>query len=198
LLLTVVLHGLMLFGWYMAVRGKAASGPQSAVGPAMVMLLNAPLVVAEKPAQQRRVRRAHRTPQAATRRSPLSSPAEIVPTQPAPVEVDELERRQASTDMSIIARAKRDVGKIDRELRGGKSGVPAQRPDTPIARFEALMASAFIDRSTAMSIHTYRSADGVAYTRLTRRGAAVCYMGGGGTRAVEVNCPPADSGWLKQ
>lgn len=99
------------------------------------------------------------------------------------------------------------MGKIDLELRGGKPVAVGLSPDSPRARFESLMASAFIDRSNTMTLDRYQSGDGVVIERVTRGGKSTCYMSGtvnfrpgilsDGSRPKTVSCPRGD-GWTRQ
>ena len=108
----------------------------------------------------------------------------------------------------LLERARRDVGKVDRELRGDTPPVPLVRPDTAQARFERAMAGAWKDRSQTMVVDRYMSADGVVIERVSRGGDAKCYMSGtvnfvpgilhDSSRAQTVSCPPAGSGWTRK
>ncbi|PWF55340.1 hypothetical protein C7C56_002285 [Massilia glaciei] len=211
LALTLLLHLLLVGGWLAAAGSKPAGGVRPAADRVVMLLFPARAAAPPK----RRVASVARSPpsprparQSPVRPVPVPVPvpgqaAAQTPVAPAAaeveaaVEVDELQIKPAPGPTLVIERALRDVGKIDRALRAGAPGVPAQRPDTPVARFERIMASAHIDRSKSMSMDTYRSPDGVSYTRITRAGGAVCYMGGG-ARPKQVNCPPPDSGWVKK
>jgi hypothetical protein len=126
----------------------------------------------------------------------LVPPTEVAPAPPA-ISAGEL-----------LERARRDVGKIDRELRGGTPPVAAVRPDTAQARFERAMAGAWKDRSQTMVVDRYMSADGVVVERVSRGGDARCHMSGtvnfvpgilhDGSRPQTVSCPPAGSGWTRK
>ena len=108
----------------------------------------------------------------------------------------------------MLERARRDVGKIDRELRGGATPVPLVGPDTPQARFEKALAGAWIDRSNTMVVDHYKSADGVIIERITRGGGSKCYMSGvvnfvpgilhDSSKPQGVSCPPPGSGWSRK
>jgi hypothetical protein len=107
----------------------------------------------------------------------------------------------------IVARARRDAGKIDRALRAA-TPLPSFSADSSRARFERAMAAAWIDRSNSVVEDRYVSPDGVVITRLTRNGGTACYMSGtvnfvpgilhDSARPQSVNCPPADSGWSRR
>jgi hypothetical protein len=107
----------------------------------------------------------------------------------------------------ILAQARREVGKIDHELRGSAPPASLIRPDSKQARMEEAMSAAFIDRSPAVFMDRYVSADGVAITRVTTGGRAKCYMSGtvnfvpgvlhDSARPKPVSCPPADALWSR-
>jgi hypothetical protein len=73
--------------------------------------------------------------------------------------------------------SKRQAGRIDRELRGGKSGVPDE-PDTPMGRFRRGLEAAHVDRSKSVHFDTYTSPDGtIIYRKRIGKGAS-CRRGG--------------------
>jgi hypothetical protein len=84
--------------------------------------------------------------------------------------------------------AKRQAGRVDRQLRGGKSGVPKDA-DTPWARFVRGVDDAYIDTSTTGGLDSYTSPDGVVIYRLTVGKRVTCSMTGSIGRAGKVNCP---------
>lgn len=106
----------------------------------------------------------------------------------------------------IFYRDKIDIAEIDKELRGGKPGVPKERPDSPQLRLERGIADAFVGYSESIIDH-YTSPDGIVYTRTTKNGRSSCFMSGGsnvipsvirsGSTGKSVNCPPPGSGWEK-
>jgi hypothetical protein len=74
--------------------------------------------------------------------------------------------------------AKHAAGRIDRELRKGKPGVPTEA-DTPSARFQRGLDSAHIDRSLALQSDTYTSPDGVVIYRFRQGNRVRCRRAGG-------------------
>lgn len=74
--------------------------------------------------------------------------------------------------------AKQQAGRIDRELRKGKPGVPTEA-DTPSARFQRGLESAYIDRSLTLQSDTYTSPDGVVIYRFRQGGRFRCRRAGG-------------------
>lgn len=202
LLLTLAAH-LLLALLYLAQRGAAPAAPS---GPqrVFVALITRPAAHPAPPprdAAPRRIRRPHRSSAPAARAQPEdASPRPAVEAAfpaPPPASADE-----------ILVRARRDLGRIDRQLRGAAPLPPLLRPDTPQARFEAALAGAWIDRSTSMTIDHYRSPDGVIIERINRGGGSACYMSGvvnfvpgilhDSSRPRAVSCPPPGSGWSRK
>ena len=117
----------------------------------------------------------------------------------------------------MIDTAKRQVGLIDRELRGGKLAPLTPDPDLPIVRFRRALESAFIDRSRTMVMDVQTQPDGVIVYRFRRGGKVWCRQSGdGGPSMIEhsdgaklagagsrggagkagtVPCPSGESGW---
>jgi hypothetical protein len=78
----------------------------------------------------------------------------------------------------VAGLARRQAGRIDRELRKGKPGVPAEA-DTPMARFQRGLESAHIDRSLTLQSDTYTSPDGVVIYRFRQGNRFRCRRAGG-------------------
>jgi hypothetical protein len=74
--------------------------------------------------------------------------------------------------------AKNQAGRIDRELRKGKPGVPTEA-DTPWARFQRGLGGAYIDRSLSLQSDTYTSPDGVVIYRFRQGNRVRCRRAGG-------------------
>ena len=74
--------------------------------------------------------------------------------------------------------ARQQAGRIDRELRKGKPGVPTEA-DTPAARFQRGLESAYIDRSLTLQSDTYTSPDGVVIYRFRQGNRYRCRRAGG-------------------
>jgi hypothetical protein len=74
--------------------------------------------------------------------------------------------------------AKRQAGRVDRELRKGKPGVPTEA-DTPWARFQRGLDSAHIDRSLTLQSDTYTSPDGIVIYRFRQGSRVRCRRAGG-------------------
>lgn len=93
---------------------------------------------------------------------------------------------------------RRQAGRIDRELRAGKAGVPTEA-DTPWARFQRGLEAAHVERSMSAHLDSYTSPDGVVIYRRRVGSRTQCYqtgsvgLGVAGTRtggnAGNVQCP---------
>jgi hypothetical protein len=115
---------------------------------------------------------------------------------------------QGQDSGALAAQLRRDIGKIDRELRDGKPGVPLIRPDSPQLRLERALAGAYRGGPRGFTVDTYTSADGVIITRKTTSSGVACYMSGtvnfipGILRSSEapqrVNCPADAREWRRQ
>jgi hypothetical protein len=78
----------------------------------------------------------------------------------------------------VAGLARQQAGRIDRELRKGKPGVPTEA-DTPAARFQRDLESAHIDRSLTLQSDTYTSPDGVVIYRFRQGNRYRCRRAGG-------------------
>lgn len=133
-------------------------------------------------------------------------PAAAPATEPMPMMPPEAQQAYplpAAAD--IMAQARRDLRKIDKEILGRAKAVPDQRPDSLQARLARGIDNAFVGDTAQVSDH-YTAADGVVYSRVTRGGRSTCFMNGaptlaaatrGGGNWTQVNCPPPDSGWVR-
>ncbi|MDL2353863.1 MAG: hypothetical protein QFF03_01265 [Pseudomonadota bacterium] len=147
---------------------------------------------------------ARRPPVRVAVKAPQDAPAAAAPA--APAEPPAGAARQDSA-AGMLAQARRDVGKIDRDLRAAAPPVPLLQADSAQQRFGHAMAAAFIDRSNTMVVDRYQSGDGVSIERITRGGGSKCYMSGvvnfvpgilhDSSRAQSVSCPPPGSGWTR-
>jgi len=73
--------------------------------------------------------------------------------------------------------AQRQAGRVDRELRKGKPGVPTEA-DTPWARFQRGVDSAHVDRTMTVQSDTYTSPDGVVTYRFRQGNRVRCRRAG--------------------
>ncbi|MBZ2208713.1 hypothetical protein [Massilia soli] len=157
--------------------------------------------------------------------APASKPATAPAAEPFDQDEPPQDRaapRQGPSDALGVNRlmevAKRQVGAIDHELRGGKLGPLAPDPDLPIARLRGALDSAYIDRSLATVTETLRQADGVIVYRFRRGGKVWCRQSGGIGSGIErsdgaklagagsaggagtagtITCPGGDAGWSR-
>jgi hypothetical protein len=204
LALTITVHLLLLACFHLA-RHRAPQG--AAAGPPRYMLT---LV---RPALPPPVKQEIKKPvvRTATRPQPLPPVSRATPPRAAP---EAVQADAPVPDTLAVApylgdlaeRARRGAGKIDRELRAGK---PAPlSADSRQARFERIMASAYIDKSNTLTVDRYESGDGVIIERLTRGGKSSCHMSGtvnfvpgilrDSSKPKTVTCPPSGEGWTRQ
>jgi hypothetical protein len=151
--------------------------------------------------------------------APESAPAKSAPSEPAaapaiparaapaleetraPITVHDAIREQQQADGGFgLNLSKRQAGRIDRELRNGKSGIPDE-PDTPMGRFRRGLEAAHIDRSKSVHVDTYTSPDGTIIYRKRIGNGSICRRGGnisplgmsrmimGGEAADNIPCP---------
>jgi hypothetical protein len=112
---------------------------------------------------------------AATTTPPASSPLDDAR---APISVQDAIREQKDAEGGFgLNLAKRQAGRIDRELRKGKSGVPDE-PDTPIGRFRRGLEQAHVDRSWNVREDSYTSPDGTVIYRKRIGKRSICRRGG--------------------
>jgi hypothetical protein len=202
LALTITVHLLLLACFYLA-RPQAPQG--AAAGPPRYMLT----LVRPTPAPP--AKHEIKKPVVRTATRPLPPVSRATPPRAAPEAV------QADTSApdtlaaapylgNLVERARSGAGKIDRELRAGQ---PAPlSADSRQARFERIMASAYIDKSNTLTVDRYESGDGVIIERLTRGGKSSCYMSGtvnfvpgilrDSSKPKTVTCPSAGEGWTRQ
>ncbi|MFC0136227.1 hypothetical protein CR105_02700 [Massilia eurypsychrophila] len=210
LALTIAVHVLLLACFYLArpaVPQLAGAGPQRS----MLMLVLPKLLPVVKQEITKPVVRATARPQAPVARALPPRPAPDAPQAPVPVAVEPdapLPDAFAAAPVAgdLAERARRAAGKIDRQLRAGKP--VALSADARQARFERIMASAYIDKSNTLTVDRYESGDGVIIERLTRGGKSSCYMSGtinfvpgilrDSSKPKGVSCPPAEAGWTRK
>lgn len=96
----------------------------------------------------------------------------------APVDVQQAIRAQKEAGGGFsLGLSKRQAGRIDRELRKGKSGIPDE-PDTPMGRFRRGLEAAHIDRSMSVREDSYTAPDGVVIYRKRIGNATICRRSG--------------------
>jgi hypothetical protein len=201
LALTIAVHLLLLTCFYCARRAPLPPASPTPVTMLLALIRPSPPPPVRQPDKPQETSIATR-PHAPAR----AAPAQVVPATTAREDAPAEAPSQAPVAGDLVERAKRDAGKIDRELRAGK--LVALSADSPRARFERMMASAYIDRSNTLTVDRYESGDGVIIERLTQRGKATCYMSGtvnfvpgilkDSSKPRTVNCPPERDGWTRQ
>jgi hypothetical protein len=117
-----------------------------------------------------------------------------------PADVRQAIREQKEAEGGFaLGLSKREAGRLDRELRKGKAGVPDE-PDTPMGRFRRGLEAAHIDRSMSVREDSYTSPDGVIIYRKRIGNATICRRSGSinplgmrgmlfGNEAGDVPCP---------
>jgi hypothetical protein len=150
------------------------------------------------------------TPAASPPTAPASAPAVVAPATPAvigveaagpPASVQDAIREQRQADGGFgLNLSRRQAGRIDRELRKGKSGVPDE-PDTPMGRFRRGLEAAHVERSMSVQEDSYTSPDGTVIYRKRIGNGSICRRGGnvsplgmsrmkmGGEAADNIPCP---------
>jgi hypothetical protein len=218
LAVTLAVHLLLLLGFILARR--APDSNRSAPRPISVLVRVAPL----PPVRPAPVRPP--PPQARARDAAASQPIQAPPAAAPPAPEQAI--APAASDVpsiptpaaeELLARARRQAGAIDRELRGGKPGVPLEA-DTPWGRFRRAVESAHVDHSRRVTMETYTAPDGVVTYRFRNGGKVYCRRSGGvgpdaswrsegarlagagsagtATTAGGVDCPTGNAGWERR
>jgi len=78
----------------------------------------------------------------------------------------------------VAGLARHQAGRVERELRKGRPGVPVEA-DTTMARFQRGLESAHIDRALTLQSDTYTSPDGVVFYRFRQGNRFHCRRAGG-------------------
>lgn len=175
-----------------ATAGRGHAFAASAVHAAAPVIPAPPIEPGPVPRRDDEQGATERDPRADTARvtappapeTPPSTPNPIDTAQPPdpPMDARALARTPAgaaSTQGGFMAGlARHQAGRIDRELRTGKPGVPAEA-DTPMARIQRGLESAHIDRSLTLQSDTYTSPDGVVIYRFRQGNRFRCRRAGG-------------------
>jgi hypothetical protein len=132
--------------------------------------------------------------------APAATSAPTLEDARPPADVRQAIRDQAAADGGFaVGLSKRQAGRIDRELRNGKSGVPDE-PDTPMGRFRRGLERAHVERSKSVHEDSYTAPDGVIIYRKRIGNATICRRSGNvsplgmgkvlfGSEAGDVECP---------
>lgn len=179
------MHMLALLGW---MQQRRQSSP-TIDAPQVVSILLQPRrpAAVSPPASTVPVRPA--APPAVPAPHALAATPDAVPA-PVPAAVPALEEIRTPIDVRQAIReqreaeggfslglSRRQAGRIDRELRKGKSGVPDE-PDTPMGRFRRGLEAAHIERSMSVQEDSYTSPDGVIVYRRRIGNVTVCRRSG--------------------
>ncbi len=208
--------------WLFLAPVRQAPQEPAGVRSSILMLLALPKAVPSKSAPLLAQNVA-----AAPQRRPTATSANVTPAptvaEPAPVPVlrdsaptsmaatapDPFASNQpatARTAAAIIAQARRDLPRIDKEILGKAKGVPDDRPETLEERLARGIAGAYVGGDTAEITDHYTAADGVVYTRITRGPHTTCYRSrtadfnsvfGSSKTRIRTTCPPANSSWVR-
>ena len=204
--LCLILLAHMYAIWVLAHQRRAVEDVQPAAQPRITFLLNVAPKIKQAPT---------RTPRSAapvSRQPTVSKPAVSTPVQdapapaPAPAAVADagMEAWRPSA-AEILEQAKRDMPRIERDLRGNVATKLTLSPESFRYKLEQGFAAAYSggDRRAVTEFRT--SPDGVIYMRITKNGKVSCSMTGGPVtlrgatgidvdKATPVNCPPT-SDW---
>jgi hypothetical protein len=181
--LTCLVHVLALFlFWAQQQRRPPDARTPKVVG--VLLQLPAPAAVPRAPAPSIPPASAPRRQSApAARPSAVPAAPAVTPAQPDPAPAEEAPAPVAAAPVPAsggftMGQARRQAGRADRELRGGKSGVPLEA-DTPMARFRNALEAAHNDSSNTLTTDTYTSPDGTIYYRFRQGNQVRCRRTGG-------------------
>jgi hypothetical protein len=114
------------------------------------------------------------------------------------------ETASVSTAYLIVERARKDLQRIDRELRARTPGVPEKRPITAVERLSQRIDDAYVGSNPNDSRFSYESPEGVTYYAQTHNGRTTCAMSapvtspsGKSNGAIPISCPELRSEWKK-
>lgn len=190
LALTLGLHLLAAF-WWLGER-RALPRPAARDVPRVVTILLQPRSRMPAPAPRAPVALPPRTP-APVRAAAVGAPPLPSPTPPAPADAAPDEPAAAAapaipappaapagvpSDAGFsLDQARRQAGRIDRELRKGASGVPVAA-DTPMARFRDNLEAAHVEPVTGVQQDSYTAPDGAIIYRTRVGKRTVCRISG--------------------
>ncbi|SFD10464.1 hypothetical protein [Massilia yuzhufengensis] len=181
LLATLGLHLLLAWSWRIA-HPPALDTREERVFDVIALPPPAREVAQFRPPPARdagtRKARANRPPGAPVREAePITPPSETPAPAADPLAVAEPAAPAESALDAMVGRARRDAGPIDRELRKGKSGVPAVA-DTPWGRFRQALEGAHKDTARSLASDTYTAPDGQVIYRFRQGGKIWCRTSG--------------------
>lgn len=158
-----------------------------------------PRAVPHKPAAAVPQRAPASVPRAVSTAPAAEAPAPTPAAKPAPPAPPHM------STFDIIEQAKRDMPRIERELRNNVPTKLALDKNSLRYKLEHGIEEAYVGGDQRVTVDFYTSPDNVHYMRYTRQGKAWCTMHGGpvSLRSAmgrdegdsKVNCPPPDAGW---
>jgi len=188
LLATLGVHLLLAWSWRIAHAPAPAPVPDSRSERLIELLAlpaPTPALPRVRPAPPERASAAPRRPAPAPARVPARdgeppvAPAAQAPAAPADPFGDTVQPAPTSAQPGdLLGAARREAGRIDRELRQGKPGIP-DAPDTAWARFQGTLEGAHKERGLGVTSQTYTAPDGQVIYRFMRGGKFRCRAGGG-------------------
>lgn len=107
----------------------------------------------------------------------MTPPPQAAPAVADPFAITAPSAPAASARDAMVERARRDAGRIAREMRQGGTGVP-EAADTPMGRFRTALAGAHKDSSRGLSSDSYTTPDGQVIYRFRLGGKLWCRTGG--------------------
>jgi hypothetical protein len=225
---TCALHLLFVLCW---LARPLPGGPADSAPQVVSVLVPLPGAPTPRPVPHRPANRAADpaapAPKSRTRPAAVSaapSPAVVpAPGAPAAAAADTAPAApHTETAEELLRSARKQAGAIDRELRGGRPGVP-QEPGTPWSGVRSGLAAAHIDRSRTAVTDSYTGPDGVTIYRIRQgdkvycraTGSAALPMPGRTEGAVlagagrfdnlgqagtggSVNCPSSERDWVRR
>lgn len=115
----------------------------------------------------------------------------------------ELSEHVVPAGPTILEQAKRDIAKIDKEMRGKAPPVPLDKPKTGFLKLAQDIEQAYVGANSNDSRMYYESPEGVFYFKETIKGQTICQMTGAPTApsgkdggAMRIQCP-ASGDWKK-
>jgi hypothetical protein len=191
--------------WMMARQRYVAPAAPPATSRFITYMLPLPPLVKPAPARSSTNPAPARAPVAQVA-TPLPAPAQdaasVAPDAPAAVTGLDMYHPSAA---EILEQARRDMPRIERELRHGVPTALKRNPDSLRAKLERGFEEAYVGGDQRTTVDFYTSPDNVIYMRSTRHGKSRCTMNGGpvslrsaaggGGGDTPVNCPPPDAGW---
>lgn len=189
--------------WMMARQRYVVPAAPPATSQRITYMLPLPPLVEPAPARTSTKPAPAKTPASTVA---TQTPAQdVVPAAPdAPAVVTELDTYHPGA-AEILEQARRDMPRIERELRRGVPTALKRNPDSLRAKLERGFEEAYVGGDQRTTVDFYTSPDNVIYMRSTRHGKSRCTMNGGpvslrsatggGGGDTPVNCPPPDAGW---